>query len=61
MNPYTGNIYSTPEEITAAEGRKEPLLYGSRELLEEVRPALMNRAARRRKARLDARATRKRK
>jgi hypothetical protein len=59
MNPYTGEIYETPEEISAAEARKEPLLYGDRELLEEVRPVLMNRAARRRQARIDARAARR--
>lgn len=62
MNPYSGDIYDTPEAVAAAEARGEPLLYGSRELLEEVRPVLlMNRAARRREARRVAREERKKK
>ncbi len=61
MNAQTGEIYRMPEEIRAAEERHEPLLDGS---LEEIQPhqpvLLMNRAARRREARLRAREGRRR-
>jgi hypothetical protein len=51
MNTQTGEIYRDREEINAAEERGEPLVYGRLQVLEELQPLILNRAARRRLAR----------